>query len=392
MRRISTFSTVLAGAIAGAIVALVIGLGHSSKTVTVTEQGSSSPASGSTSAPVSTTSTGSALNINQIYKKDSAGVVDIDVTAVSNSSGSGGSGGGGGLFGLGGGGTQESQDEGSGVVYDNKGDIITDEHVVTNATKVVVNFQNGVSANAKVLGSDPSTDVAVIRVEGVKSSELHPIPFVNSSNAQVGDAVVAIGSPFSLPETVTAGIVSAVGRSITAPNGYTILGSIQTDAAINPGNSGGPLLAANGDVLGLNDQIQTSSGDSAGIGFATPGNTDVEIANRIIAGEKVTHAYVGVCVQDATSGSGAMIPTSYSQQCASGNIVAGSPASKAGLKAGDVITAINGRKVTGDDSFVEIISNYKPGQTVTFTVKSGSKTSSVKVKLGNRPASAPTSG
>ena len=129
------------------------------------------------------------------------------------------------------------------------------------------------------------------------ASELHPIAFANSDGAEVGDPVVAIGSPFSLPETVTSGIVSQVGRSITAPNNYTITGAIQTDAAINPGNSGGPLLDANGQVLGLNDQIETNSDQSAGVGFATPGNTDQQIANEIIAGKTVKHSYVGVPAQ-----------------------------------------------------------------------------------------------
>ncbi len=141
-------------------------------------------------------------------------------------------------------------------MYDKNGHILTDEHVVAGATSVKVKFQDGYTASAKVLGTDPSTDVGVIQVNA-PASELHPIPFADSSAATVGDPVVAIGSPFSLPETTTTGIVSAVGRSITAPNNYTITGAIQTDAAINPGNSGGPLLDASGHVLGLNDQIQT---------------------------------------------------------------------------------------------------------------------------------------
>ena len=137
------------------------------------------------------------------------------------------------------------------------------------------------------------------------ASELHPIPFANSSEAQVGDPVVAIGSPFSLPETTTAGIVSQTGRSITAPNNYTITGAIQTDAAINPGNSGGPLLDAASHVLGLNDQIETNNttaggeGSSSGVGFAIPSNTVTQIANQIIGGHKVKHAYVGVCLAQA---------------------------------------------------------------------------------------------
>jgi putative serine protease PepD len=204
--------------------------------------------------------------------------------------------------------------------------------------------------------------------------------------------VVAIGSPFSLPETVTAGIVSAVGRTITAPNNYSISGAIQTDASINPGNSGGPLLDADGDVLGLNDQIQTSSGDSAGVGFATPGNTDVTVADQMISGKKVEHAYVGVCIGDPTTGTGAEV--SAGQDCSTA-VVAGSPAAKAGLTQGDVITAINGQKITSSDGFVAAVANYKPGQTITLTVTtpgSGSKTRTIKVTLGNRPATAPTAG
>ena len=144
------------------------------------------------------------------------------------------------------------------MVYNDKGYILTDEHVVNDATSVQVNFQDGKSYPAKVVGTDPSTDVGVIKVNA-PASELHPIPLADSSQAQVGDPVVAIGSPFSLPETTTSGIVSQTGRSIMAPNNYTIPNAIQTDSAINPGNSGGPLLDASGHVLGLNDQIETNN-------------------------------------------------------------------------------------------------------------------------------------
>jgi S1-C subfamily serine protease len=393
---------ILAGAIAGAIVALAIGAGSSSKTVTETVVSSGANASAATAVPTTSSSSSSSaattggLSINQIYKKDAPGVVDITVISETTSSSSGAGGG----FGFGGSSqSAEQEDEGAGVVYNTKGDIITDEHVVAGTDpKVEVHFQDGVTAPATIVGTpDASTDVAVIHVD-VPTSQLHPITFADSSTAQVGDSVVAIGSPFSLPETVTAGIVSAVGRPITAPNGYTITGAIQTDAAINPGNSGGPLLDSEGEVLGLNDQIQTSSGDSAGVGFATPGNTDVQVANEMIGGKAVEHAYVGICVQDTASGTGAEIaPSGQSADgsCASSPVVAGSPAAKAGLKPGDVITAVNGRKITSSDDFVAVLSGYAPGQTVNFTVRlpgSGDKVRTIKVKLGNRPATAPTSG
>ena len=179
--------------------------------------------------------------------------------------------------------------------------------MVAGATSIKVTFQDGYVAQAKLIGTDPSTDIGVIKVDA-PASELHPLTFADSSTAQVGDDVVAIGSPFSLPETVTSGIVSQTGRSIQAPNGWTIPGAIQTDAPINPGNSGGPLLNANGEVLGLNDQIETNNttvggeGSSSGIGFATPGNEDQKVADTIISGKQVEHGYVGVSLAPSTKG------------------------------------------------------------------------------------------
>jgi len=384
MKSFKTVLPILCGAIAGAIVALIIANGNGgTKTVTdiVAQTGKSVPTA---------LSKGTGMSVNDIYKQDSPGVVDIDVTSVSQGTNNG-------FFSTG---PTTSEDEGAGVVYDMKGDIVTDEHVVAGATKVVVHFQDGYSADAKVLGTDPSTDVAVIRVQNTPASELHPIAFADSNDAQVGDSVVAIGSPFGLPETVTAGIVSATGRSIEAPNGYTIPGAIQTDAAINPGNSGGPLLDAAGQVLGLNDQIETDStndegeGSSAGVGFATPANTDVEVADTIISGKKVEHPYVGVCLEDATSGSGAeIVPNAGSSSCSTGPIAAGSPAAKAGLEPGEVVTGVDGKAITSADDFITIISNYKPGDTITLTIRSSVKstaTSKVKVTLGDRPESVPT--
>ncbi len=378
MKSLKTVLPVLFGAIAGAVVALVISSGNGTKTVI-----QQTVASGASTSVPTTLTKSTGMTINQIYKQASPGVVDIEVTAVSQNNNLG-------FF------QQPStttQAEGAGVVLDKQGDIITDEHVVAGATSVTVHFKDGYSAKAKVLGTDPSTDVAVIKVNA-PASELHPIPFANSNHAQVGDPVVAIGSPFGLPETTTAGIVSAVGRSITAPNNYTIPGAIQTDAAINPGNSGGPLLDANGDVIGLNDQIQTSSGSSAGVGFATPANTDLQVADTIIAGKKVVHPYVGVCLVDSTSGSGgAEIAPTASGGCPTSPVVAGSPAAKAGLVPGDVITKINGKTISNSSDFIVAISTFKPGDTVTFTVrrpKGG--TSNVKVTLGTRPQSAPTAG
>jgi S1-C subfamily serine protease len=295
MSKTSRWLPIIGGAIAGGIIALVIAGTSSSSTrsVTTTVIRQTQPAA----LPTAFTK-GSGMSINQIYRSASPGVVDIIVTAQSQSPGFG-------FFG--GNGSQTTEGEGAGVVYNTNGDILTDEHVVANETSVRVNFQNGHSYPATVVGTDPSTDVAVIHVNA-PVSELHPIGFANSSDAQVGDPVVAIGSPFSLPETTTQGIVSQTGRSITAPNNYTIPNAIQTDAAINPGNSGGPLLDANAHVLGLNDQIETNNttaggeGSSSGVGFAIPSNTVTMIANEIISGHKVQHAYVGVELSGLSSG------------------------------------------------------------------------------------------
>jgi S1-C subfamily serine protease len=318
------------------------------------------------------------MTINQIYQQDSPGVVDILVTSQAPASG--------GFFG-GNAQSQPQQGEGAGVVYNTSGYIITDEHVIAGATAVKVNFWNGKSYTAKVIGSDASTDVGVIKVDA-PASELHPLTFANSDAAQVGDPVVAIGSPFSLPETVTSGIVSQVGRSIPAPNNYTIVGAIQTDAAINPGNSGGPLLDASGDVLGLNDQIDTNSDQSAGVGFATPGNTDQRIANQLIGGQPVKHAYVGVCLAQTSSG-GAEIATSAGNGC-SNPIAPGSPAAAAGLQPGDLITAVNGKAVASTAGFISDIASDQPGQSITLTVVRQGQNKKVTVTLATRPASAPT--
>jgi putative serine protease PepD len=335
------------------------------------EHGTSVPST----LPTSLTST-HGLTINQIFRQAGPGVVDILVTQnVSNN-----------FFG----GTQQAQGEGAGVVYNKNGDILTDQHVVDNATSITVTFENGFKVGAKVVGTDASTDVAVIHVNA-PASQLHPIPFADSSSAQVGDPVVAIGSPFSLPETVTSGIVSAVGRPIDAPNKFTITGAIQTDAPINPGNSGGPLLDANGHVLGLADQIETNNttpsgqGSSSGVGFAIPSNMVAHIANELIQGQPVRHPYVGVSLNPNSTG-GAQIST------APGAVVSSSPASAAGLNPGDLITAIDGKTINSTQQFIETVDTYRPGQTITLTVKRGSSTLHPKVTLGTRPSTAPQGG
>jgi putative serine protease PepD len=348
----------------GAGGAAVYGLADGGGTTTVT----TAPATAATARPAAAVKTTGGLTVNQIYQQVKSGVVDIKVTTSSGAS----------TPNFGGpdnnGGSQESQAEGSGFVIDNNGHIATNQHVVDGATSIKVTFADGKTASAKVVGMDRSTDVAVIQVDAAKS-ELHPLTFANSNDVQVGDGVVAIGSPFGLEGTVTTGIVSALDRTIQAPNNFTISGAIQTDAAINHGNSGGPLLDSAGNVIGINSQIESDSGGNDGVGFAIPSTMVQRVAQELISGGKVAHAYLGVQLSDATSGGGASI----------GQVAGGGPASDAGLKSGDVVTAIDGRNIGGADALVNAIDAHKPGDQVTLTVRRGGDTSQIKVKLGTRP-------
>jgi putative serine protease PepD len=322
-----------------------------------------------TAHPAAAVKTSGGLSVNQIYRQANPGVVDIKVRQ-SASAGTDQFGGGNGGNGSG----QESQAEGSGFVIDTDGHVATNQHVVDGATSITVTFADGKTASAKVVGTDPSTDVAVIKVDAPKS-ELHPLTFDDSNGVEVGDGVVAIGSPFGLEETVTTGIVSALNRTIQAPNNFTISGAIQTDAAINHGNSGGPLLDSSGQVIGINSQIESDSGGNDGVGFSIPSSMVQRVAQELISGGKVAHAYLGVQLTDAGSGGGVTV----AQTVASG------PGADAGLHTGDVVTAIDGKTVASSDALVSAVDSHKPGDQITLTVKRGGNASQITVKLGTRP-------
>jgi putative serine protease PepD len=350
----------LASGAGGAAVYGLAGGGGSSSTTTAL----ATPAP--TTRPAAAVKTSGGLSVNQIYRQANRGVVDIKVRQ-SASAGTD-------QFGGGNGSGQESQAEGSGFVIDGGGHIATNQHVVDGATSITVTFADGKTASAKVVGTDPSTDVAVIKVDAPKS-ELHPLTFGDSSNVEVGDGVVAIGSPFGLEETVTTGIVSALDRTIQAPNNFTISGAIQTDAAINHGNSGGPLLDSSGHVIGINAQIESDSGGNDGVGFSIPSSMVQRVAQELISGGKVAHAYLGVQLTDAGSGGAATVAQT----------VSGGPGASSGLRSGDVVTAIDGKTVDSSDALVAAVDSHKPGDEITLTVKRGGGTSQVKVKLGTRP-------
>jgi len=303
-------------------------------------------------------------NLTQLYDAVTPGVVDITVVSNTPTSGFG--------FGPGGGTTQA---EGSGFVVDTSGHIVTNQHVVDGATSITVRFKDGKTAKATLVGTDPSTDIAVIKVD-VPASSLHPLTLGTSSTVLPGQDVVAIGSPFGLTETMTSGIVSAIDRTIQAPNNYSIAGAIQTDAPINHGNSGGPLLDTSGRVIGVNAQIQSDSGGNEGVGFAIPIDAVKSVANTLIAGGKVQHAFLGIHVSDAANSAGAQVSS----------VEASSPAAKAGLEAGDVITSFDGKPIATADDLTAAVGNHAPNDKVTLTVTRGGKTVSIDVTLGVRPS------
>jgi putative serine protease PepD len=271
---------------------------------------------------------------------------------------------------------QKAEQLGSGFVIDSDGHVVTNDHVIAGGSDIRIAFDSDHRYPAKVVGADPATDLAVLQVDAPKS-QLHPLTFGRSSDLQPGDPAYAIGNPFALQRTMTAGIVSAVGRDIQAPDGRTIPNSIQTDTAINHGNSGGPLLNSSGQVIGVTSQIQGGTVDAnVGVGFAVPSDTVESVAQQLIAHGHAEHAWLGVQAQD--SAKGAIVAA----------VAKGSPAAKAGLagKRRDVIVAIDGKPVGSAEDLASAIAAHKPGDKVTLRVERGSKARAVTVTLGDVPS------
>src|SRR5262249_23762306 len=306
--------------------------------------------------------------VNAVYRGARDGVVEITVTTSGGSDSS--------PFPFGGSDSPKSQAQGSGWVYDSDGHIITNNHVVSGATSISVQFSDGSKYSAKLVGADPSTDLAVIKVNA-PSSKLHPLTLGDSSRLEVGDGVVAIGSPFGLDETVTSGIVSALNRDISSTNNFTISGAIQTDAAINHGNSGAPLRNMAGQVLGVTTQIESDSGGNEGVGFAVPSNTIASVASKLVRGQKAEPPYLGVFVQTPQNRSGAEVA----------QVKSGSPAASAGLKAGDVITSFGGETIQSPDDLTAAVAAKAPGDKVSVTYVRTGNTQTTQVTIGTRPSS-----
>src|SRR5712691_5589378 len=332
------------GAGGGAATYAALSSGNGRTVIRQVTVGDSQPAANATS-----------LSVHSVSELDQKGVVEITVASSPPFGGS------------------QARAQGSGFVYDAAGHIVTNQHVVDGASTVSVKFWNGKTYDARVIGTDASTDLAVLQVDA-PASLLFPLSLGDSGKVAVGDSVVAIGSPFGLEETVTTGIVSALHRQMTSPNNFAIDDSIQTDAAINHGNSGGPLLNAQGKVIGVNAQIASDSGGNDGVGFAIPSSTVRSIVAQLISSGKAQHAFLGVMARDASSGEGARI----------GQVRSGTPADRAGLRAGDVITAIGGKHVGSASELRAAIDARRPGDSISLTYTRGGKSHTVEAKLASR--------
>jgi S1-C subfamily serine protease len=348
----------------------------------------------SSSAPAAF-QTGKHESINEIYRASAPGVVHIETTMRVQQQNDP-------FFGNPFGTTTQTQRAlGSGFVIDRAGHIVTNYHVVHGAAMIQVSFSNNERYRAHLVGSDPSTDIAVLKVN-VQASALKALPLGNSDAVRVGDQVIAIGNPFGLDRSVTAGIVSAVQRRIEAPNNLSIAHVIQTDAALNHGNSGGPLLDAQGDVIGVNAQIETGgvSDGNVGIGFAIPINTVKDVVAQLIKHGKVEHAFLGIEGKTLTP----QIAHLFHLPVTSGVLVAtvrpSTGAAQAGLKAasdevtvqgeswpagGDVIVKVDDEPIGSVEQLIDVIASKQPGDKIQVDVVRGSSHKTLTVKLGRQP-------
>ena len=282
-----------------------------------------------------------------------------------------------------------SQAEGSGIVVDTQGDILTNAHVVAGASQIRVTFSDGRATTGTVKGVDQSADLAVVKVS-VSTDQLHPLPIGNSDTLQVGETALAIGAPFGLQGSFTAGIISGLNRGTTAPNGRALTGMIQTDAPINPGNSGGALLDGRGQLIGVNDSIQSPVEGNVGIGFAIPINRVKTLLPSLEKGVAILHPWLGISGQTLTSGTADQLGLSEKSGVLVIQVVPGGPSAKAGLQADgqasandDVITAIDGHAITTIEELTQYLDTRNVGDRVTLSVTRNGQHISVGVTLGN---------
>ena len=359
-------ATALIGGAGGAAVSTQT----SSPTATVTQ---ASPVTPATRAIADTT----ALTPGAVYDQSKGAVATITAKVTRAAGGAAG-------------GQQPTQGTatGTGFVVSPDGYLVTNDHVVEGASSVEVAVGDAARQPAKVIGVDASTDLALLKIDA-GDKQLPTLTLGDSDAVKVGDASFAIGTPYGLSSTLTTGVISALDRSITSPNGYAIANVLQTDAALNPGNSGGPLLDASGTVIGVNSQIETASksadgstGANSGVGFAVPAATVKRVVEQLRTNGKATHAYLGVSSGDAT---GAV------RGAAVGAVSPGGPAAGSGLRAGDVVTALDGKPVTSSEELSRLLDGHRPGEKVELTAKGSGDTRTASVTLGTRPDRAVTS-
>lgn len=326
-------------------------------------------------------SIGKDLSLVQIFERAETGVVQVNTQRADIASANG---------------------IGSGFVFDKNGHVITNAHVIENSNKVVVAFLDGRSYNAEVVGTDPSTDISVIKVDA-DPSLLKPLLIGDSSNLKVGMQVAAIGNPFALSGSMTSGIVSALGRLLPQESGFSIPDVIQTDAAINPGNSGGPLLNSRGEVIGINTAIQSATGEFTGVGFAVPSNTIAKIVPKLISDGTYHHPWVGIAGRDINPDLANILHLTDARGFLIVNVVEGSPADKAGLKGssetkevngieypigGDVVLSVDGNVVRKIDDILIHLQRYKSvGDEMVLEVLRDGRVTNFVVKLDERPDS-----
>jgi serine protease DegQ len=281
---------------------------------------------------------------------------------------------------------QRTTSLGSGVIVSPSGYILTNQHVVEAAEEIEVALPSGRKLLAKVVGDDPETDLAVLRVD---ADGLPAITFGSSDALRVGDVVLAIGNPFGVGQTVTSGIVSALGRSGLHIPGNTYENFIQTDAAINPGNSGGPLVDSRGNLIGINAAIYSPSGGSNGIGFAIPVSTAKSVLEQIIKTGTVTRGWIGVEVQELSPGPAESLKPGAMRGALIAGVLHGGPADKAGFKPGDVLTEVDGKPVADRSGMLNLVAALTPGSRARMKVHRGKQDLSLDVTVGRRPKPQP---
>jgi S1-C subfamily serine protease len=385
-------------ALLGGLVVAVLGLIAIAAGLVKSDGGSTTTVAAPLTAPVDSKSENDTNVVNQIYKADGNGVAFIESQLEPQETES-----------LSPFGEPEAESggvaTGSGFVIDGEGHILTNNHVIEGASHITVKLgESDKTYDAEVVGADPGTDVALLKVDA-PAKELHPLTLGHSSELEVGDPVVAIGNPFGLDRTVTSGIVSALQRQIQAPNGFSISNVIQTDAAINPGNSGGPLINSEGEVIGINSQIETGGGSNGnvGIGFAIPIDTVRGEIKQLETKGEVEHAYLGIEGGSITPELSKALNLPVEEGVIVQSVVRGGPADKAGIEGGntsatidgaevrlggDIITEMDGKKISNMEDLITKIQSSQPGDELEVKILRGGKERTAHVTLGSQPSQA----